>query len=180
MLLLRRVLINLTFLAVILVLFYCYQTSNGVRWTLHAEHENVSTTESNDPTEDTTTAALLLQNEKIYYNVWCIFTKVASNSPMRRKFEIFAESLLRLSSVDIAFHVITDNDSKDVAEKVLINILSSTGKFMKIQYYNVHELALQLEDIVSIMSPHFSSKPGYLLLGRFILFIFGFASHSSH
>lgn len=28
------------------------------------------------------------------------------------------------------------------------------------QYYDVHELALQLQDIVSVMSPHFSSKPG--------------------
>lgn len=52
---------------------------------------------------------------------------------MRRKFEIFAESLLKLSSVDIAFHVITDDDSKNVAEKLLGNILSSTGKFMKVE-----------------------------------------------
>lgn len=28
------------------------------------------------------------------------------------------------------------------------------------QYYDVHKLALQLEDIVSVMSPYFSSKPG--------------------
>lgn len=28
------------------------------------------------------------------------------------------------------------------------------------QYYDVHELARRLEDIVSVMSPHFSSKPG--------------------
>lgn len=28
------------------------------------------------------------------------------------------------------------------------------------QYYDVHELASQLKDIVSVMSPHFSSKPG--------------------
>lgn len=28
------------------------------------------------------------------------------------------------------------------------------------QYYDVHKLAVQLEDIVSVMSPKFSSKPG--------------------
>ena len=28
------------------------------------------------------------------------------------------------------------------------------------QYYNVHKLASKIEDIVSVMSPHFSSKPG--------------------
>lgn len=133
MLLLRKVLINLTLLAVILVLFYCYQTSNGIRWALHGEQENVSTIESKSPNEDTITTTLFLSNKKVYYNVWCIFTKVASNSPMRRKFEIFAESLLRLSSVHIAFHVITDDDSKNVAENVLENIPSSTGKFMNVK-----------------------------------------------
>lgn len=28
------------------------------------------------------------------------------------------------------------------------------------QFYDVHKLAAQLEDVVSVMSPHFSSKPG--------------------
>ncbi|XP_003701127.1 xyloside xylosyltransferase [Megachile rotundata] len=159
MLLLRKVLINLTLLAVFLVLFYCYQTSNGIHWVLHtSEQENVSTTESNNG--QYTMPATFTASKNMYYNVWCIFTKVASNSPMKRKFEIFAESLLRLSSVNIAFHVITDDDSKEVARTVLENILLSTGKFMKVQYYDVHELALQLEDIISAMSPHFSSKPG--------------------
>ena len=161
MLLLRKVLLNLTVLAVILVLFYCYQTSNGVHWRLRAarEQENASTAESSTPGEDET-STVNRSERKLYYNVWCIFTKVASNSPMKRKFEIFAESLLRVSSVDIAFHVITDVDSKDVAENVLEGVLSSTGKYMKLHYYDVHELASQLEDIVSVMSPHFSSKPG--------------------
>lgn len=135
MLLLRKMLINLTVLAVILVLFYCYQTSNGIHWSARTarEHENASTTESSISGEDTISTTVFLSTEKIYYNVWCIFTKVASNSPMKRKFEIFAESLLRLSSVDIAFHVITDNDSKDVAEKVLEGVLFSTEKFMKVK-----------------------------------------------
>ena len=132
MLLLRKVLVNLTVLAVILVLFYCYQTSNGIHWRLHAarEQENASTTESSNPGEGKTSA---IDRRKTYYNVWCIFTKVASNSPMKRKFEIFAESLLSVSSVDIAFHVITDVDSKDVAENVLEGVLSSTGKYMKVK-----------------------------------------------
>ncbi|XP_054014087.1 xyloside xylosyltransferase 1-like [Hylaeus anthracinus] len=160
MLLLSKVLINLTILTVILVLFYCYQTSNGILWSARTTsgRENVSSTESSFGAD--TISAILLTNDKIYYNVWCIFTKVASNSPMKRKFEIFTESLLRLSSVDIAFHVITDNDSRNIAEQILNGVLFSTGKFMKIQYYDVHDLASQLEDIVSVMSPHFSSKPG--------------------
>lgn len=136
MLLLRKVLINLTLLVVILVLFYCYQTSNGTRWILRRDQENASTTESTNIHEDTITTTVFFPNKKNYYNVWCIFTKVDSNSPMRRKFEIFAESLIKLSSVNIAFHVITDDDSKNVTEKVLANILSSTGKFMKVKQKN--------------------------------------------
>ncbi|XP_043260821.1 xyloside xylosyltransferase 1 isoform X1 [Colletes gigas] len=159
MLLLRKVLINLTVLAVVLGLFYCYQTLNGVRWSMRIIPQNASTLQSSR-SGDTVLSSVLLAGENIYYNVWCIFTKVASNSPMRRKFEIFADSLLRLSSVDIALHVITDEDSKDVAKKVLDSVLSSTGKFMKVQYYDVHELASRLEDIVLVMSSHFSSKPG--------------------
>lgn len=133
MLLIRKVLINLTILAVILVLFYCYQTSNGRHWLVHTvpEQETTSTAKSSSFGEDETFNALL-EIEKVYYNVWCIFTKVASNSPMKKKFEIFAESLLRLSSVDIVFHVITDDDSKDVAENLLEGILLSTEKFMKV------------------------------------------------
>lgn len=30
----------------------------------------------------------------------------------------------------------------------------------QVQYYSVHKLATEIEDIVSVMSPHFSSKPG--------------------
>lgn len=134
MLLLRKVLINLTVLAVILVLFYCYQTSNGIHWRARAarEQENASTVESSNRGQDKT-SAVYRSRRRVYYNVWCIFTKVASNSPMKRKFEIFAESLLRVSSVDIAFHVITDVDSKDVAENVLEGVLLSTGKRMKVK-----------------------------------------------
>lgn len=135
MLLLRKVLINLIVLSLILLLLYYYQTSDGVHWTTHTaqEQENVSTTGSNSSDKNAIFTAMFLASKKVYYNVWCIFTKVTSNSPMKWKFEIFAESLLRLSSVDISFHVITDNNSKNIAEKVLESILLSTGKFMKVK-----------------------------------------------
>ncbi|XP_066586008.1 xyloside xylosyltransferase 1 isoform X2 [Prorops nasuta] len=111
--------------------------------------------------KDSLKADLVFPKENVtYYNVWCIFSKVVSNSPMRRKFRIFVESLLRLATVDIAFHVISDDKSKIIAENVIQGVLTLTGKIMKVQYYDVHELAAQLEDIVSSMSPHFSSKPG--------------------
>ncbi|KAG7212500.1 hypothetical protein KM043_012811 [Ampulex compressa] len=169
MFLLRKVLLNLTALAVLLVLFYCYQTSNGIRWIVpsprNASQGNLSAaltavTASIDGSSSISYAKGGGSGERVYYNVWCIFTKVTINSPMRRKFGIFVESLHRLASVGVAFHVICDDDSRDVAEVVIREATMATGKDMKVQYYDVHELAAQLEDIVSVMSPHFSSKPG--------------------
>ncbi|XP_043679362.1 xyloside xylosyltransferase 1 isoform X1 [Vespula pensylvanica] len=179
--LLRKVLVNLAIIAVLLVILYCYQTStNGARWIVgQAESRNVegstnefvSTTlrEMNDSIVGLTSKRIVLSTvpsivttfrDKFYYNVWCIFTKVSTNSPMRRKFYVFTKSLLSLATVDIAFHVITDDDSRPIAQNVVQSVASSTKKTMKVQYYNVQELAQQLEDIVSVMSPHFSSKPG--------------------
>lgn len=170
--LLRKVLLKLTLLAIFLVILYCFQTSNGVYWVVYnigaqnvSQKTNVSasltmTKESNDVTSTSDSHNIVIREKKEYYNVWCIFAKVTTNSPMRRKFKIFTESLLRLASVDIAFHVISDSDSRSIAENVIQSIMMMTGKVMKVQYYDVHRLASQLEDIVSVMSPHFSSKPG--------------------
>ncbi|XP_014609580.1 PREDICTED: xyloside xylosyltransferase 1 [Polistes canadensis] len=179
--LLRKVLVNLVVLAVLLVVLYCYQTSSNVsRWIVgQGENRNVekstndefiSTTlkETNNLFVNITSTTITFPiptitntyQNKLFYNVWCIFTKVGTNSPMRKKFHVFTESLLALATVDIAFHVITDDDSHTIADTIVQNVMSTTNKTMKVQYYNVHELAQQLEDIVSVMSPHFSSKPG--------------------
>ena len=58
------------------------------------------------------------EKEKVY-NVWCIFTKVTSNSPIKRKFRIFVDSLLKYSSTGTVFHVVTDEESKIIAEQVI-------------------------------------------------------------
>ncbi|XP_058808903.1 xyloside xylosyltransferase 1 [Phymastichus coffea] len=102
------------------------------------------------------TAAL----KKQLYNVWCIFTKVASNSPMKRKFRTFFDSLVRFSSGDIAFHLITDEESQSIAENIIDYVLFVYRKRVQVQYYNVHKSAKEIEDIVSVMSSFFSSKPG--------------------
>lgn len=167
--LLLKVLLRLTILALLLVALYCYQTSDGRRWIVfNLQTKNASLANLTTPSAVTvysvnylsSTARILPRNQTNYYNIWCIFTKVASNSPMRRKFQVFTESLLRFASINITFHVISDDNSQNIAENVIKNVLISTGKFMKVFYYNVHKLAAKLEDIVSVMSPHFSSKPG--------------------
>ncbi|XP_020294117.1 xyloside xylosyltransferase 1 [Pseudomyrmex gracilis] len=170
--LLRKVLLKLTILALLLVILYCYQTSNGggiVSNNLRAQNAgpvNLTTalTSAKYSTEvnytSSTTVSTLLHNETSDYNIWCIFTKVTLNSPMKRKFQIFVDSLLKSTTIDIVFHVISDNDSRHIAQAVIQHVMVNTGKFMKIVYYDVHKLAVQLEDIISVMSPHFSSKPG--------------------
>lgn len=139
--LLRKVLLRLTVLALLLLALYCYQTSDGGHWivfssqTRNASMENLtaaSAATANSVNYLSSTASIMLQNQTNYYNIWCIFTKVASNSPMRRKFQIFTDSLLRFASVDIAFHVISDDNSRDVAAIVIQNVMISTGKFMKV------------------------------------------------
>lgn len=139
--LLRKVLLRLTILALILIALYCYQTSDRGRWivfnlqTRNASLANltaVPTATTYSVNYSSSTASVPPRNETNYYNVWCIFTKVASNSPMRRKFQIFTDSLLRFASVDIAFHVISDDDSQDIATIVIQNVMVSTGKFMEV------------------------------------------------
>ncbi|XP_012217254.1 xyloside xylosyltransferase 1 [Linepithema humile] len=168
--LLRKLLLRLTIVALLLVVFYFYLMSNGDRYfvfnlrTQNANLANLTTTltSASYSIKANYSSSSIVQscNQTGYYNVWCIFTKVALNSPMRHKFQIFLDSLLRLTSVDIAFHVISDNDSQRIAQTIIQDVMTNTEKFMEVFYYDVHKLAVQLEDIVSIMSPHFSSKPG--------------------
>lgn len=145
--LLRKVLLRLIVLALILVALYCYQTSDGERWvvfslqTRNASLANLtvaSAVTTSSVTSLFSTATIRPRNQTTYYNVWCIFTKVASNSPMRRKFQIFTDSLLKFASVDIAFHVISDANSRDIAARVIQNVMASTGKFMKVCINTVH------------------------------------------
>lgn len=141
--LLRKVLLNLTLLALLLVAFYYYQTSNGGRWIVpnprarNATLANLTSalavaSYTTDISYSSSVANTLQRKHTNYYNIWCIFTKVTSNSPMRRKFQIFTDSLLRLTSVDVAFHVISDDDSRNIAEIVIQDVMTGTGKFMEV------------------------------------------------
>lgn len=147
--LLRKFLLKLTIFVLLLVALYCYQTSNGRHWIVpnlrvrNASLANLTTTlmvanYSSEIVQDnylSSTASTLPHNWTDYYNIWCIFTKVASNSPMRRKFQIFVDSLLRLTSVNIAFHIISDNESQNIAQIVIRDVMINTGQFMKVFFY---------------------------------------------
>ena len=150
--LLRKILVNLTVVALLLILIYCLLTSNGrTNWSEHyfgsqnvtGKAPNISTALDRARTVNAgvlSYRAKKIKNEETesnraidYYNVWCIFTKVTTNSPMKRKFRIFTDSLLRLASVDVAFHVITDNESRVIAESVVGGVLNATGKSMEVR-----------------------------------------------
>ncbi|XP_046617154.1 xyloside xylosyltransferase 1 [Neodiprion virginianus] len=158
--LLHKVLVNLTVLAVFLIVFYCFQTPSSAPATFY---RNTESRNELAKTPNVSSAVALASRKEIndeYYNVWCIFTKVTSNSPLRRKFKIFTASMLKLTSVNLAFHVISDPASREIAEPLIQGVIATSGKSMKVTYYDVHVLAKQLEDIVSTMSPYFSSNPG--------------------
>jgi len=136
--LLLKVLLRLTILAFFLVALYCYQTSDGRRWivfNLQTKNASLAKTPSAVTVYSVnylSSTARILPRNQTNYNIWCIFTKVASNSPMRRKFQVFTESLLRFASINITFHVISDDNSQNIAENVIKNVMISTGKFMKV------------------------------------------------
>lgn len=136
----RNILVKLTVVAALLFALYCLQTTNGLYWTT-----NTTENQNDNNNENHSTSLNLITNniiDKSYskasinngsdYNVWCIFTKVTTNSPMRRKFRIFTESLLKFTSVEIAFHVITDNDSRKIAEGVIKGLISVLQKSIKV------------------------------------------------
>ncbi|XP_034935870.1 xyloside xylosyltransferase 1 [Chelonus insularis] len=167
----RNFLIKLTLVAAVLLALYCLQIPNAsYYWNINNsrshnvnDHENHSTALNSYTNYYNLSVKTLYELESTnvtYHNVWCIFTKVTSMSPMKKKFRIFTESLLKFASVDVALHVITDDSSQKIAKRIIQNIVSVLKKPVQVQYYDVHKLALQLEDIVSVMSLKFSSKPG--------------------
>jgi len=141
--LLHKVLLRLTLVALLLVIFYFYLMSNGDRYFVfnlraqNANPENLTTTSATASGYSTkanySSSTARLCNQTGYYNVWCIFTKVALNSPMRHKFQIFLDSLLRLTSVDVAFHVISDDDSQRIAQTIIQDVMTNTEKFMEVR-----------------------------------------------
>jgi len=166
--LLRKVLLRLIILALFLLALYFYQTSDGERWIVHilrARNDSLANFTTTSATIDysaeinysfpiNTSLSNLIDNRSDYYNIWCIFTKVASNSPMRRKFQIFTDSLLRLATIDIIFHVISDDDSQNIAQTVIQDVMDNTGKFMQVYYpffysFNAYIYCLRIKPVFS-------------------------------
>lgn len=93
-------------------------------------------------------------------NVWCIFAKIDKNTELKTKFKTFLTSLLTYSSIPLHLHVITDVTSKPEGDSIIRNIISKNKKKMLFTFYDVHESAEKISDIVKTLTPHFSSQPG--------------------
>lgn len=92
------------------------------------------------------------------YNIFVIYTK--ENYQLQKKFELFAKSLIKYTSVRVHLHIITDEKSEVSAEELLREQINRYKKTILYTFYDVHECAEKVSDIVHAMMPYFSSNPG--------------------
>ncbi|XP_063222681.1 xyloside xylosyltransferase 1 isoform X4 [Bacillus rossius redtenbacheri] len=168
----HKILILLIVTVTLLVLYYAFETEDfgelyiSVRSSringnaTYNQSQRLGLLEISSSMNKSYNISVIANNRTNYYNVWCIFTKVTYNAPLKEKFKTFTYSLVKKSSVDISYHVITDNSSKNVAEDIIGNVRKTTSKLLEVTYYDAGRLAHQLTDIVTAMQPHFSSQPG--------------------
>lgn len=94
------------------------------------------------------------------YNLWLIFTKVTNISTLRFKFRDLIHNLLNVTSVPLKFNIIVDKVSQRIAENQISDVVFYTNKSLVYSFYDIEESAKKIQDIVEVMTPHFSSKPG--------------------
>lgn len=133
------------------ILYYTFETNSGI-----TEHLNSSGVKL--------VRFFPRENKTETYNVWFIFTKVSDRSPLTLKFKALLINMLNLSSVPLHLHLLVDNSSKNIAKKKVMNAMRKTNKTVLYSFYDVKEAAEIIEDVVNVMMPHFSSKPGILLI----------------
>lgn len=128
--LLRILLIKLSILAILTIIIHYYEIIVNP-WTIRdVQIPN-----------DINKKEILSTTVNLTYNVWCIFTKISANSPMIKKFLIFIESLIKESSVKIAFHLIVDEGSQLIAKNLIDTVLTKKNITLKV-LKNIHEMHL--------------------------------------
>lgn len=159
-----KILLNLIIFVCFLVVIYAFLTRN-VLWeaayrkdsgTQKTEERSVQNSLINLSLEVTT-----LSDNAFDFNVWFIFTKVRyRNSPLKYKFRTLINSILKYSSSVLNFHIICDDSSKQIAQQLIVQAVSYTGKRIEVFFYDVKSVTKELSDITETMRPHFSSQPG--------------------
>lgn len=149
-----KIILNLFIIfSIVIVFYYTFVTNTNPKENLsiiNTKHASLKPLSHNDI-------------ERYYYEdnyVWLIFTKVSQMSPLRYKFFNLLVNLMNVSSVPLEFNVIVDNSSQEIALYEISNVVSQTNKTVKYKFHNVEKAAQSIQDIVSVMTPYFSSKPG--------------------
>lgn len=95
------------------------------------------------------------------YNVWLILTKVVNNkSTLMLKFKRLILNVLNVTSIPIYFHIFVDRNSKRLIDEFMNETRYELNTNLQYSCYLIEKAASLIEDIVSMMTPHFSSKPG--------------------
>ncbi|XP_055921174.1 xyloside xylosyltransferase 1 [Eupeodes corollae] len=126
-----------------------YSNSNRVKYISWRQNE---TSLYHHPHQHGAAASLLLE-----HHIFVIYTK--ENYQLQQKFELFARSLLKFSTIKLHLHIITDSKSEASAEEILKQQIRHYRKSMYYTLYDVHECAERITDIVQAMMPFFSSNP---------------------
>lgn len=106
----------------------------------------------------TSSASTTRESEDEVINIWCIFTKV--RAPLKGKFRVFVESLVRHSTSAIVLNVLSDEKSKGIARDIIEYVGREVNKTIGFMFYDIGVAARQIDDIVKVMMPYFSSQPG--------------------
>lgn len=160
---LKRVLLTLVCVAVLFLIYYTLLTESYV-----SNQLLLSPTQNITPSKyklfsnvTTTTATISTKYSEDYIYVWCIFSKVYKNAPLKGKFHVFLQSLLSHSTTPVYLNVLSDSKSKLIAQSIIKNIIIELGIIhFKYKFYDINKAASQIRDIVKAMMPHFSSQPG--------------------
>ncbi|ELU12058.1 hypothetical protein CAPTEDRAFT_219773 [Capitella teleta] len=87
------------------------------------------------------------------------FTNAVKNDDLQKQFILTVTSLFRHATIPLNIHIIGEEASQNLAEKIMAKNVPSTAKY-KIVHLDVDHLATELADIVEPMQERFSYKKG--------------------
>uniref|UniRef100_UPI00358EC674 xyloside xylosyltransferase 1 isoform X1 n=2 Tax=Myxine glutinosa TaxID=7769 RepID=UPI00358EC674 len=95
------------------------------------------------------------------YHIMSMFTKVDQNHGLQEKFKICMKSMVEHASFRddeiLHFHLVTDESSRALGEKLLSAFLSRAAFATKVSLHSAQQLAAQLVPLVQTMQRHFSA-----------------------
>lgn len=82
------------------------------------------------------------------HNILMILAKVVQTGPLAQRFERCVLSVCQHTSVDLSFHVMTDNAGKLVCEDTFSQAEKVCKKSLNVTYYDVRKVAEEIQPIV--------------------------------